>query len=251
MVTVKEIYDYIDSIAPYEAQESYDNSGLNIGSFNAPVAGIYTALDCTKKVLIEAEKAGANLVVCHHPVIFHGLKRLSSNSVVYSAARKNIAVLSAHTNLDKACGARLLLEKLKRNLPFSDIRFRGDYAAYCDCEAEFIGEFTGEDLARAVSETFGCTLDSRSVYDSELITRVAAAPGACDSPDMIYAACDGETRGYAYITGEARWDKTIDAQNDGITLLTVGHRESELPMVSFLKTQLAEKFPGVNITCEV
>ena len=165
--------------------------------------------------------------------------------------KKDIAVLSAHTNLDKECGARLLLEKLKRNLPFSDIQFRGDYVGYCDIEAEYIGEFSGEDLARAVSETFGCTPDSRWVYGDEIITRVSAAPGACDSPDMIYAACDCETRGYAYITGEARWDKTIDAQNDGITLLTAGHRESELPMVAFLKERLAEKFPNVKVIGEV
>jgi len=84
MTTVRDVFGYIDSFAPFGAAEKWDNVGLLLGDENAAVTGIVAALDLTADILNEAASLGANLVVTHHPVIFDPLKRLESGSVVSS-----------------------------------------------------------------------------------------------------------------------------------------------------------------------
>lgn len=50
MTTVYDIYSFIEDIAPYRLQESYDNSGLNVGEMSAEVRSVLVALDCTAEV---------------------------------------------------------------------------------------------------------------------------------------------------------------------------------------------------------
>lgn len=103
-MTVKHVVDYLNSKAPFEYAESYDNSSLQIGDPGQKVTGILCSLDCTEDVVEEAIKHNCNLIVCHHPVIFKGVKQLTGNTyverTVIKALRKNIAVIAAHTNLD-------------------------------------------------------------------------------------------------------------------------------------------------------
>ena len=68
-MTVKDIYDYLNIIAPFDTAEEWDNCGLNVGSFNKDVKKIYIALDVTNVVLEDAKSFGADLVITHHPMI--------------------------------------------------------------------------------------------------------------------------------------------------------------------------------------
>lgn len=101
---IREITDYLESIAPIYYQESYDNSGLIIGDKNTPVKKALITLDATEEVLNEAIREKCELVIAHHPVIFGGLKRLNGKNyverVVMKAIRNNIAVYAIHTNYD-------------------------------------------------------------------------------------------------------------------------------------------------------
>ena len=74
--TVLEVYEYLDSIAPFDLQESYDNAGLLVGDVEAVVTGVLMCLDSTEKIIDEAIQKGCNLVIAHHPIIFSGLKQL-------------------------------------------------------------------------------------------------------------------------------------------------------------------------------
>ena len=69
-MTVKDIYDYLNEIAPFDTAEEWDNCGLNIGSFDSEVKKIYIALDVTSKVIAAAKEFGADLVITHHPLLF-------------------------------------------------------------------------------------------------------------------------------------------------------------------------------------
>ena len=113
MTTVKNIYDYINSVAPYESQEEWDNSGHLVGDFRKEVKKVVMSLDCTKAVVNFANDVNADLVLTHHPLIFGGLKNVMSDTAVYNLINSNIAYLCAHTNFDKAeCGINTNLAKL-------------------------------------------------------------------------------------------------------------------------------------------
>ena len=96
MTTVKNIYDYINSIAPYDTQEEWDNSGHLVGDFRKEVKKAVLALDATKAVCAFSADIGADLVITHHPIIFGGIKSVKSDTAVYSLASSGIAHLCAH-----------------------------------------------------------------------------------------------------------------------------------------------------------
>ena len=104
MSTVTHIYDAIDRLAPFWLTMDFDNTGILVGDRNREVSCALLALDCTPSVIEQAKQLGAQLIVTHHPVIFHPLKRVNEDAVVYQLIRSDIAVISAHTNLDIAQG---------------------------------------------------------------------------------------------------------------------------------------------------
>ncbi len=101
---ISEIVSFIESEFPKDLQESYDNSGLIAGDPNEEVKGILLAFDVTESVLEEANARGLNMVISHHPAVFQNLKRFtgasSTERILIYALRNNIALFSAHTNLD-------------------------------------------------------------------------------------------------------------------------------------------------------
>lgn len=105
---LKQITQYIESIAPLAFQESYDNAGLIIGNPNDEVSGALISLDITEEVLDEAIQKKLNLVICHHPVVFGGIKKLNGKNYiercVAKAIKNDISIYAAHTNLDSVFG---------------------------------------------------------------------------------------------------------------------------------------------------
>ena len=118
-----EIIATMESWAPLSYQDEWDNSGLIIGDPNTEVTGILISLDTTAEVLQEAISNKCNLVVSHHPLIFHGLKKLTpaihEYPVIQFAFQNNIGIYALHTNLDNKLeslnhflGKKLGLEKI-------------------------------------------------------------------------------------------------------------------------------------------
>ena len=105
---LKQITQYIESIAPLAFQESYDNAGLIIGQPDDEVSGILIALDITEEILDEAISKNMNLIIAHHPIIFAGIKKLNGKNYiercVAKAMKNDIAIYAAHTNLDSVFG---------------------------------------------------------------------------------------------------------------------------------------------------
>jgi dinuclear metal center YbgI/SA1388 family protein len=101
---LKEIIRKLEELAPPKLQESYDNSGLLTGSPDQEVNGVLVSLDCTEAIVDEAILTMCNVIVCHHPIIFSGLKRLTGKNyierVIIKAIRSGVAIYSIHTNLD-------------------------------------------------------------------------------------------------------------------------------------------------------
>ena len=102
--TVKNIYDFIDSIAPFETQCEWDNSGLLVGDSCREVSKIGVVLDITTEAIKYAAENGINLIVSHHPVIFRGIKTVTADDPTYMLIKNGISAICAHTSLDIAKG---------------------------------------------------------------------------------------------------------------------------------------------------
>lgn len=101
-VTVGNIYEVIDGIAPFGSCMEWDNVGLLIGDKSTPVTGLLVTLDVTPAAVSEAQRLGANCIVSHHPVIFSPMRRLDTRSVPALCLKAGVSVISAHTNYDFA-----------------------------------------------------------------------------------------------------------------------------------------------------
>jgi dinuclear metal center YbgI/SA1388 family protein len=105
---LKQITQYLETIAPLAFQESYDNAGLIIGQPEDEISGILITLDITEDILDEAIKKNLNLVIAHHPIVFSGVKKLNGKNYiercVSKAIKNDIAIYAAHTNLDGVFG---------------------------------------------------------------------------------------------------------------------------------------------------
>ncbi|MCL1862406.1 MAG: Nif3-like dinuclear metal center hexameric protein, partial [Defluviitaleaceae bacterium] len=114
MMTVSDVYSYLDKIAPFNSQDNTDNSGLLFGDYNAEVKKILVCLDVTNKVVAEAVKKRIDLIISHHPLICHPVSRIVGDDPLRSLTRSNINLIAVHTNLDVAVGgiADLMLQRL-------------------------------------------------------------------------------------------------------------------------------------------
>ncbi len=103
-MTILEITEYLETIAPLQFQENYDNAGLIVGESSCECSGIIISLDVTEAVINEAISNNCNMVVAHHPIIFNGLKQLTGENYVertiIKAIKNDITIYAIHTNLD-------------------------------------------------------------------------------------------------------------------------------------------------------
>ena len=162
MTTVKNIYDYINSIAPYDTQEEWDNSGHLVGDFRKEVKKAVLALDATKAVCAFSADIGADLVITHHPIIFGGIKSVKSDTAVYSLASSGIAHLCAHTNFDLANGG--INDNLAEILDLQNTR-------HIDSSFLVVGDLESpmsiDDFAALVAEKLNC-----AVFDISIPTKL-------------------------------------------------------------------------------
>ena len=106
MAKVKDFYGYLNSIAPFETQENWDNSGMLVGDMNAEVKKVAVVLDITHEEIKKAKAIGANLIISHHPVIFNPIKSVTKGSV-------RMSLLQARS-MHSAVTLRLTLQTAER-----------------------------------------------------------------------------------------------------------------------------------------
>ena len=232
---VCEVARIIEEFAPLESAAGWDNTGLCIGSGDAEVTGVLVGFDCTPELIKEAVERGANMVVTHHPLIFHGLKRISPDTflgeTVTLAIKNDIAVYAAHTNADKAGeGVNYLMAErlgLSRREPLSEDGFglTGFLERPMEC-SEFIS---------FVKERFSLKALRTSCPIEGLIEKVALCSGSGGS--LVETALASGAQ--AYICGDLSYHQFFAEK--GFILLDIGHFESEIDIVDKLFSVLSEK----------
>ena len=123
-IALTELMRYLDEFAPFALASGWDNSGLQIGDFSVPITGILLCVDCTDAVVQEAVEKRCELILSHHPLLFHPPKQIveqfGSQRVMRRLIRHNIALVSTHTNLDYV--EKGLCLAMAKTLGLSDIQ---------------------------------------------------------------------------------------------------------------------------------
>ena len=244
MIFAGDIYDFIDGMAPFHTAMGFDNPGLLVGARNTPVQAALFSLDSTPAVVREAKELQADLIISHHPVIFHPLKRIDADTAPYLLVKFGIAAICAHTNLDMAAeGVNTCLAK---RLRLKNIRMLKEYENTGLPEAlagETEQEYSPRAFAEFVKEVLGC--DGLRYTDGERsITKVGLCSGG--GADLVYDAAQYGCQ--AFVTGESKHNILLDAENMRITLVDAGHFYTEDVVIGPLLEKLQSQFPKVRFT---
>ena len=245
---VKDIIKVIEDFAPLSLQEGWDNSGLCIGSADAPVNSVLLGLDCTPDLVDEAVACGADMIVTHHPLIFSGLKKISPDNqvgeAVIKAIRAGISIYAAHTSADKviagvsgAMAARLGLV----NVSILDEDGEGTGLGVVGDLPEPV---TAEQAVTLVKDRFSLKVLKASRPLDGMISRVAMCGGSGGS--LIGAARKAGAQ--LYISGDISYHNFFT--EDGFMIMDIGHYESEIEIVDILFSLIKKNFPtfAVRIT---
>lgn len=227
--TVNDIYRIIDGFAPFDTQEEWDNAGILAGRGDGTVNRVLVALDVTEGAVAEAKALGCELLVTHHPILFHARKNLREDDpegrALCALVRAGLAHIAAHTNFDQAAGgvndvlAGLLGLTQVEALPggLRGGRFGGTLAQLCDRAERALG---------AVVRPYG---DANAP-----IERLAVCGGA--GGGLWRTAWDAGYDGY--LTGEIHHNDALDAAAMGLKLAEAGHWSTEHPSVKELRNAL-------------
>lgn len=252
MATVKAIYEFINSVAPFDIQEDFDNAGFLVGRKKQEVTRILVALDITREVAEEAARLGAELIVAHHPVIFNPVKSVTDETltgrVLLALAEQKIAAICAHTNLDAALGG--VNDCLAEALELTDVSQLCQAGVDAQGRPYGIGrvgtvrrpELSVREYAAFVKEKLGSS-NVRFVDGGRPVQRVAVGGGACGSmlEDVIAQGCD------TFVTSDLKYNQFLDAKALGLNLLDAGHFPTENVVCGPMVQWLSEAFPKVEV----
>ncbi|MFI3278389.1 MAG: Nif3-like dinuclear metal center hexameric protein [Rikenellaceae bacterium] len=238
---VRDITNIIEEFAPLRLQQSYDNAGLTVGSYESEVTGVLLAVDVTQEVIDEALRLGVNLIITHHPIIFSPLKRLTSSNYVeccvQRAIQHSINLYASHTNLDGVRGGMswFLGEKLQ-------LRDMQPLEGFVGCDVGFgvVGELETPmptlEYIRWVGRELGCSVVRTSDIVSQTCARVAICTGSGGSL-MEYAS---RANVDLYITADLKYNDFM-TPSTRFTVVDVGHYESEYCVIDLIFDILSKK----------
>lgn len=247
MPTVASIAAFLEQLAPSRLAEDWDNVGLLVGRRDQAVRKVMTCLTVTPASAAEAVEARAGLIVTHHPLPFHAVKRLTADTTVgrllLDLITARVAVYSAHTAFDSAADG--VNQRLAAGL-----QLRGIAPLVAHVEGQGAGRWgwLGEPVSlAALGERLKRFLRIERLQmvgrAEQPVRTVAVACGAAG--EFLDAArengCD------ATVIGEARFHTCLEAEALGIGLLLPGHFASERFAMEGLAETLARQFPDIEV----
>jgi len=235
---VKQIYELLDAVAPFETQEPYDNSGLLVGSPQQKVSGILFALDVTQAVITEALSLGANLIVTHHPLMFEAVRRVTDETfegrLIQRLIREGLSLIACHTCLDKARGG--INDALAERCALLDVRGEG-FVRVGDLSQPMTAGELKEYLAVALNT------DVRLMGDASLrVLRLGLCSGAGGSEWIAARELGAE----AFLSGEIKHHHALAMAEAGIPCFECGHFATEQPGIFALADALQNALDQVQ-----
>jgi len=228
ILKIKEIYNYLNNLSPFSLQEKWDNSGLLVGDMEDKFDTVYITIDIDKQFLKTVKKG--SLIITHHPLIFSGLKKINydsySTKLLKILIKKDIKLISMHTNIDKTHLNKYVLEEV---LGFN-----------CEVQEDFILtakiNMSFKDLKKYVKKRLNLDF-TKSVKSHKFIKDISFTTGSGMS--LI-----GKIKTDCFLTGDLKYHDAMEAKLRKISIIDIGHWESERyfsPMVNALLKNYLKK----------
>ena len=224
---IAEIYQILDEIAPFEAQESWDNSGLLLGNMDDEFDKIYASIDLDSNLIQKIEKN--SLVITHHPLIFKGLKSLNPSvypsNLIYEIIKKDIKLISMHTNFDKFVLNQFVASEIL-GYKITEIR---DFLVFFEVNKIF------DEFAKEIKQKLKIS-NLRVVKASEFIKIATLCTGS--GADLL-----GSFKSDCFLTGDLKYHSALESLENRISLIDINHFESE----AYFGQSLAKNLQKYNL----
>ena len=250
MTTVHEVLKFLFELAPESMKEEWDHVGLQWGHLEAPVHRVLVALDPFQDVLEEAVEQGAELIVAHHPLLFHPVYHVTDEDavgrVLLRAAETGCAIISMHTNLDAApggvndCLAQALgLEQVQVLSPAGT---DGQGRTYGIGRVGTVPQTDLRTFAGKVKTALGCG-GVRIADAGRPVRKVAVGGGACGefTRNAWALGCD------TFVTADLKYNGFYDGVDLGMNLIDAGHFPTENLVCAYLQKQLQLRFEALTV----
>lgn len=243
----------LQSMAPFQLKESWDNPGLLIGSPDTPVSKVLVTLDVMMDTVDYAIEQGVQLIVSHHPVIFNGFKSIRTDTYDGAMFQKllshHISVFSAHTNLDSANGG--VNDVLANLLGLTDLTGLVPVESYPSYAMGRVGMWPHPEPAEAVLQKIKERLHLDVLpYAGDIHTMVerVAVLGGAGASFMEQVKQSGAQ---LYVTGDVKYHDAQQAVKLGLVVADGGHFGTEIPIVADLKDRLDDESKSKEWDVEV
>jgi dinuclear metal center YbgI/SA1388 family protein len=245
---IRDIIQHLESFAPAEYQEDYDNSGLIAGDSNTECNSVLVSLDCTEQLIYEAIEKKCNLIVSHHPLIFRPLRNIGPENnigkALIAAIRNNITLYAVHTNLDNVIGGvnariadKIGLINRKILAPKTEDKRVGSGLI-----GDLKNRISGEQLLELLKERFRIQVIRHSPLTGNPISRLALCGGA-GSFLISNALQEGADW---FISADIRYHDFFGGEGK-MVIADIGHYESEQFTMDLIRDVILEKFPNFAV----
>ncbi len=219
---VGEILEILDKIAHFELQEEWDNSGLIVGSKEDSFSKVYLSLDVDSELLDSLENG--SLLITHHPLIFKGLKEINfskyPSNIIKQMIKKDISLISMHTNYDKTHLNRYVAKEV---LGYEVTKCE-EFVCYFEVEDKF------DNFAKNIQEKLNLPF-LKTVKGKDFIKKAAIVTGsAAELLNHIEADC--------FLTGDIKYHQAYEAKENRLSMIEIGHFESEIYFADSLSENL-------------
>lgn len=247
-----EIVQILEEQSPISFACEWDNVGLLAGSLEKEVKKIYIALDATDEVVDAAIAAEADLLLTHHPMIFKGMKRITTEDFIgrrlIKLIQNDVAYYAMHTNFDVKGMADLSAAMI--GLEDSQVL---DVTIVVEGKEEGIGRvgtfmdtMTLEACAKFVEAVF--SLEQVKVFGNpkKMVRKAAISPGSGKS-EIVNAIAKGAD---VLITGDIDHHDGIDAVAQGLSIIDAGHYGLEHIFIHYMKEYLVRRCEDVEVVAQ-
>ncbi len=243
VVTLEKLMAYLETIAPLSLAEDYDNVGLLVGDRQAKVSRVLVSLDTDADVVAEAAEQGCELILSHHPLLFHPVRHILYDEAAGETLRRlvggGMALYACHTNLDAAEGG--LCDYLLQKMGITDIRHSLTDAARRDG----IGRVAVLERAMTLGDLMEQIRDALSLPSlryvgdpDELVQTVGICNGGGGDlvEDAYRMGCD------LYISGDLKHHHGRFAYENNLALLELTHYDAEICFCDLMRELLTGRF---------
>lgn len=245
---LREIFEKLNDLAPFEDAADWDNSGLIVGRMDSDVNKVMLSVDARGDVIEAAVREGVRLIVTHHPLIFGSLKKVNDEDFVgrriLTLAENHIAYIAMHTNFDRHVmnieAAKML--GLENPETFAEVKETGRGELGFGYVGELPGQMSLEECAEKVKEVF--RLEKVDFFGDRQaqISRAAIVSGS--GAEFVDEA--KQKGAQLLITGDVKYHNGLDAVEKGICVINAGHYGVEKLFIPYMKKFFERSLSGVE-----